>query len=81
LTPTEFALLAFLAKRGERPTRKEELLEAVWGYSGSDNLNLVELAVRRLRIKIEDDPSQPLRVVTVRGVGYKYIAQPERTTV
>ncbi|MFN8464363.1 MAG: response regulator transcription factor [Caldilineaceae bacterium] len=81
LTPTEFALLAFLAKRGERPTSKEELLQAVWGYSGSDNLNLVELAVRRLRTKIEIDPSRPQRVVTVRGVGYKYVAQPDLTTV
>jgi two-component system, OmpR family, response regulator RpaB len=81
LTPTEFALLAFLAKRGERPTSKEELLQAVWGYSGSDNLNLVELAVRRLRTKIETDPSHPQRVITVRGVGYKYVAQPDLTTV
>lgn len=81
LTPTEFALLAFLAKRGERPTSKEELLQAVWGYSNSDNLNLVELAVRRLRTKIETDPSRPQRVVTVRGVGYKYVAQPDLTTV
>ena len=81
LTPTEFALLAFLAKRGERPTSKEELLQTVWGYSGSDNLNLVELAVRRLRTKIETDPSHPIRVVTVRGLGYKYVAQPDLTTV
>jgi DNA-binding response OmpR family regulator len=80
LTPTEFALLAFLAKRGERPTRKEDLLQAVWGYSGNDNLNLVELAVRRLRTKIEVDPSHPQRVLTVRGVGYKYVAQPDITT-
>jgi DNA-binding response OmpR family regulator len=81
LTPTEYTLLAYLAKRGERPTRKEDLLQAVWGYSGNDNLNLVELAVRRLRLKIEDTPSHPQRVVTVRGVGYKYVAQPDRTTV
>ena len=53
----------------------------MWGYSGSDNLNLVELAVRRLRTKIEVDPSHPKRVVTVRGVGYKYVAQPDLTTV
>lgn len=81
LTPTEFALLAFLAKRGERPTTKEELLQEVWGYSGTDNLNLVELAVRRLRTKIEADPSHPTRVLTVRGIGYKYVAQPDRTTL
>lgn len=73
LTPTEFALLQYLAKRGEHPTRKEELLGAVWGYSDNDNLNLVELAIRRLRTKIERDPSRPERIVTVRGVGYKFV--------
>lgn len=73
LTPTEFALLQYLARRGERPTSKEELLKEVWGYSDSDNINLVELAIRRLRTKIEQDPSQPLRIVTVRGVGYKFV--------
>ena len=77
LTPTEFALLQYLAKRGERPTSKEELLQEVWGYSDNDNLNLVELAIRRLRTKIERDPSQPERIVTVRGVGYKFVSQPE----
>jgi DNA-binding response OmpR family regulator len=73
LTPIEFALLQYLAKRGERPTSKEELLQEVWGYRGSDNLNLVELAIRRLRTKIEQDPSQPQRIMTVRGYGYKFI--------
>lgn len=73
LTPTEFVLLQYLARRGERPTSKEELLKEVWGYSDSDNINLVELAIRRLRTKIELDPSQPQRIVTVRGVGYKYV--------
>lgn len=77
LTPTEFALLQYLAKRGERPTSKEELLKEVWGYSDNDNINLVELAIRRLRTKIEQDPSQPLRVVTVRGVGYKFVTHSE----
>ncbi len=73
LTPTEFVLLQYLARRGERPTSKEELLKEVWGYSDSDNINLVELAIRRLRTKIELDPSQPQRIVTVRGVGYKFV--------
>jgi DNA-binding response OmpR family regulator len=77
LTPIEFALLQYLTKRGERPTSKEELLQEVWGYSGSDNLNLVELAIRRLRTKIERDPSQPQRIVTVRGFGYKFITHTE----
>lgn len=73
LTPTEFALLHYLAKRGERPTSKQELLQAVWGYNDTENLNLVELAVRRLRTKIEINPSHPMRVVTVRGAGYKFV--------
>jgi DNA-binding response OmpR family regulator len=77
LTPTEFALLTYLAKRGERPTSKEELLQEVWGYSDVENSNLVELAVRRLRTKIEDSPSHPRRVLTVRGIGYKYIVHPD----
>ncbi len=80
LTPTDFALLHYLAKRGERPTSKAELLNEVWGYSGSDNLNLVELAVRRLRTKIEVDPSHPERIVTVRGVGYKFVTYPDTTS-
>lgn len=78
LTPTEFSLLQYLAKRGERPTSKEELLQEVWGYGDGDNLNLVELAIRRLRTKIEREPSQPERIVTVRGIGYKYVAQAEK---
>lgn len=77
LTPTEFALLQYLAKRGERPTSKEELLQEVWGYGDTDNLNLVELAIRRLRTKIERDPGQPARIVTVRGLGYKFVTQPQ----
>ena len=73
LTPTEFALLHYLAKHGQRPTSKAELLQAIWGYNDNKNLNLVELAVRRLRTKIEQDPSHPRRVVTVRGMGYKFV--------
>ena len=73
LTPTEYSLLHYLALHAERPVSKEDLLQEVWGYSDQDNLNLVELAVRRLRMKIEESASQPSRVVTVRGVGYKYV--------
>lgn len=78
LTPTEYALLHCLATRCERPVSKEDLLQEVWGYSEQDNLNLVELAVRRLRMKIEENPSQPERIVTVRGVGYKFVVHPAR---
>ena len=76
LTPTEFALLRYLASHAERPVSKEELLQEVWGYEDASSQNLVELATRRLRTKIEADPSAPTRLVTVRGVGYRYAIQP-----
>lgn len=72
LTPIEFALLRYLASQTDRPISKEGLLQEVWGYMDTDSPNLVELAVRRLRTKIEVDPATPTRIVTVRGVGYKY---------
>jgi DNA-binding response OmpR family regulator len=72
LTPIEYALLRHLASHSDYPVSKEELLQEVWGYSEGDSPNLVELAVRRLRTKIESDISNPTRIVTVRGIGYKY---------
>jgi DNA-binding response OmpR family regulator len=75
LTPTEFALLRYLASHAERPVSKEELLQEVWGYADASSQNLVELAARRLRTKIEADPSAPTRLVTMRGVGYRYAVQ------
>jgi DNA-binding response OmpR family regulator len=73
LTRTEYRLLHSLMTNAERPLSKDRLLETVWGYEASDtNSNIVELAIRRLRKKVEDDPSQPRRLVTVRGVGYKF---------
>ncbi len=75
LTPTEFALLRYLASHAEHPVSKEELLQEVWGYADASSQNLVELAARRLRTKIETDPSAPTRLVTVRSVGYRYEVQ------
>jgi DNA-binding response OmpR family regulator len=73
LTRTEYQLLHHLMTNVDRPVSKEDLLERVWGYEASDtNSNIVELAIRRLRKKLEDDPSSPSRLVTVRGVGYKF---------
>lgn len=78
LTPIEFALLRHLAGQPDRPVSKEELLQEVWGYLDTDSPNLVELAVRRLRTKIETDSANPTRIVTVRGIGYKYCPSPVR---
>jgi len=73
LTRTEYRLLHHLMSNVDRPLSKDRLLESVWGYEASDtNSNIVELAIRRLRKKLEDDPSNPMRLVTVRGVGYKF---------
>lgn len=75
LTPTEYELLHYLMMHPDRPVMKDELLRDVWGYEASEsNSNIVELAVRRLRKKIEEDPSNPRRLLTVRGVGYKFVA-------
>lgn len=71
LTRTEYRLLQYLMHHPNQTLSKEDLLNNVWGYEIADSPNLVELAVRRLRKKIEDDASNPKRLVTVRGFGYK----------
>lgn len=73
LTRTEYQLLHYLMSHADLPVSKEDLLERVWGYEAADtNSNIVELAIRRLRKKLEEDASQPSRLITVRGVGYKF---------
>jgi len=71
LTAREFDLLVFLMRHPGRVFRREELLEQVWGYSFGD-LSTVTVHVRRLREKIESDPSDPRLVETVWGVGYRF---------
>lgn len=76
LTATEFRLLLELARRlGEAVTR-ESLLENVWGYSHLGDSRLVDMAIKRLRDKVEDDPSDPALIATIRGVGYKLQTPP-----
>lgn len=71
LTAREFELLAFLARHPRRAFRREELLEHVWGYTYGDT-STVTVHIRRLREKVEDDPSAPRRITTVWGVGYRF---------
>lgn len=71
LTVKEFDLLAYLVRYPRQAFRREELLEAVWGFSFGD-LSTVTVHVRRLREKVEVDPSDPRRVCTVWGVGYRF---------
>lgn len=72
LTPTEFRLLRYLASNPNRPFSRAALIEAVWGYeSDIGNDRTIDVHIRHLREKLEDDPATPRWLVTVRGVGYK----------
>jgi DNA-binding response OmpR family regulator len=71
LTGREFDLLAFLMRHPHRAFTRDELLGQVWGWSFGDS-STVTVHVRRLREKIEEDPTAPRRIVTVWGVGYRY---------
>ena len=75
LTLREFELLKFLALQPEKIYSREALLEKVWGYEYYGDVRTVDVTVRRLREKIEDDPSAPKYVVTRRGVGYYFAKQ------
>lgn len=71
LTRTEFRLLCELASSPGRVFSREQLLERVWGYGYFGDSRLVDVHIRRLRTKVEADPTNPRCVVTVRGLGYK----------
>ena len=75
LTAREFALLKTMASAPDRAFSREELLSSVWGYEYYGDLRAVDVAVRRLREKLEEDPASPKYSVTRRGVGY-YFASP-----
>jgi DNA-binding response OmpR family regulator len=72
LTATEFRLLLELARRPKQVFTRDLLLELVWNYEYLGDSRLVDVAVQRLRGKIEDDPAQPKLIQTVRGVGYRF---------
>ena len=72
LTAKEFDLLWFLASHPRRVFSREELMDRVWGYEAALDTGTVTVHVRRLRAKIEDDPSHPRRLETVWGVGYRF---------
>ena len=72
LKPKELDLLGFFMRRRGRAFSREELLQQVWGYEFADDTRTVDVHVRWLRQKIELDPAQPSRLITVRGVGYRF---------
>lgn len=71
LTPMEFELLYFLAANAGHVFDRETLYREVWHYDHVGETNLVDVCVRRLREKVEIEPSRPRIILTVRGVGYK----------
>ena len=73
LTSTEFRLLTDLASANGRVLSREDLLEHVGGYDYFGDSRLVDVHIRRLRMKIEPDPASPTYLVTVRGTGYKLV--------
>ncbi len=75
LTPIELELLHYMMMHAGRLLERETLLRDVWGYDYFGKTNLVDVAIRRLREKIEADPSNPVYLLTVRGQGYRF-AQP-----
>ena len=72
LRPKEFDLLAFLLRSPGIVFSRETLLERVWGFDHAGDSRTVDVHIRWLREKIEDDPADPRRLLTVRGVGYKF---------
>lgn len=72
LSPTEFKLLQFLAENRGRVIARDSLLDNVWGHDAFVEPRTVDVHVRRLRAKIEDDPEEPAYIKTVRGVGYEF---------
>ena len=73
LTLKEFDLVFFLAGHPRQVFSRDQLMSRVWGYEAALDTGTVTVHVRRLREKIEDDPSRPVRLETVWGVGYRFV--------
>lgn len=71
LTSTEFKLFLSLARHAGKAITREELLEMVWGYDYLGDSRIVDMTVKRLRRKVEDDAGHPRMIHTVRGIGYR----------
>lgn len=72
LTQREFTLLHYFATHCGQVLTRDHLLQAVWGYDYFGDARTVDVTIRRLREKIEDDPSNPLFIITRRGIGYTF---------
>lgn len=77
LTHREYELLLYLAQHEGEVITREDLLETVWGFDYFGDVRTVDVTIRRLREKIEDNPSHPTYIITRRGVGY-YLSDPDK---
>ncbi|MFR3787840.1 MAG: response regulator [Agathobaculum desmolans] len=75
LSAREFDILCFLSAAPGRVFSREELMEQVWGYEYYGDLRAVDVAIRRLREKVEDQPASPQYIMTKRGMGYYYAGE------
>ena len=74
LSPKEFGLLKFLIQNEGRVVSRSELLDRVWGYDAFPTTRTVDNHIADLRAKLEDDPAHPKHILTVHGVGYKFVS-------
>jgi DNA-binding response OmpR family regulator len=72
VTPIEYGLLQYFMTHFDSAVDKNVLFQEVWGYEYEGSTNLVEVGIRRLREKIELDPSKPKYIRTIRGIGYRF---------
>jgi two-component system, OmpR family, KDP operon response regulator KdpE len=75
LTATEFSLLAYLVSNAGRVLTHRSILEHVWGWDESDNVEYLRVYMMQLRKKLEDDPRRPKYLMTEPGVGYRFISR------
>lgn len=80
LTPTEFALLKMFMENQGKALKRNEILNAVWGENYFGDTKTLDVHIRRLREKLEDNPSEPEYIKTVWGSGYRWQAGPDRST-
>ena len=72
MKPREFDLLVMLASSRGRVFTREQILERLWGHDYIGDSRTVDVHIRWIREKIEEDPSTPKKIVTIRGVGYRF---------
>ena len=72
LTQTEFAIMKLFMSNSGKALSREDILENVWGTDYKGELKIVDVNIRRLRIKIEDNPTAPVYITTIWGYGYKW---------